>query len=89
MRDICYALSNPGLSDEYADGPAAAAVSFVTEWEADSVRTAIVVVKPLDDEARAITGWEDNGDGPFMLLRVSPIVRWQAAQIASFAGQRV
>jgi hypothetical protein len=60
----------PHLTDTYDKVlPEEAAKEFVEEWEDDTDRPVLVVVRPLDDEARALDCWQGDTKRPFVVIR--------------------
>lgn len=47
-------------------------------------RAVDIVVEALDDEARALDGWQKDDDGTFMLFRASPSTTWGVTQVRTF-----
>lgn len=73
-HDRCYTFSMP---------PANAVERYCAEQGLDDDQE--IIVEPMDDVARALHGWHDDGDGPvFKMFRVTPVTRWEAREVPTF-----
>ncbi len=93
MRIRCYpegddttaATYNPELVPGQACDRLATTVRFyMRERHSDEVGQINIVVEPVDDEARALPGWQSDVDGPFRLFVVQARVEWTAREVVTF-----
>lgn len=70
----------PRINDIYPEPPEKAAMEFVEEWAPDNEGKVLVVVRPLDDEARALTCWKGDAKNLFIVIGVWPTIEvtWSA-----------
>ncbi len=68
----------PGLAYAYDLPPQEAAALYVEEWGPDEQDPSLVVVRPLDDEARALRDWNGAVNPPYRVFTVVPRTTWTA-----------
>lgn len=66
---------------DYADYPAAAVQHYAREWLADENYPQDVVVVPLDEEAKALPGWNTDDDGAYRQFAITPMNTWASREV--------